>query len=499
MDLQKEKINRTKIIFTRYLYIYQEACLSLVVELLRNKDAKFENVMWWINELYYSGFHDELWYLCIKIYYWFYIDLYPHMEKYIIKQIVEYNKCKKENVLNKEKQLVVKKRIIKLLLSTYKNLFSKRANININTSRNAYHFHIVNSFVEKYYSIEDLTNNIGFKYNKGRKTRFVMNFIKYVEKNGKVELNKERNRKIKCFVEALEKNNIETIYYFTSLYVKEKMCEKLNTFNLLMELYAYISELKNKDTKRVDIYLKRKRQIAEIELCSYINADKYSHIDILIMTLVFNCYNVLHFDCIKDKITFKKHVYVTVNNKCLDVFEGFNLNTFKRETHGFGYTILKHAHRLGHTRKISDEISLFILNRDYYDEDELKEMLWYNWEYYTKGCPLWATRIQEDNGYYNDESKRLLFHEKNIDGYDDDINQQSFYNKYGLEPDEQSQTIQDNILLLNELEETNQLVDLLSFSIEEKECYREKEINNSLFVKLCNKYEIDLNQINFGF
>ena len=89
---------------------------------------------------------------------------------------------------------------------------------------------------------------------------------------------------------------------------------------------------------------------------------------------------------------------------------------------------------------------------------------------------------------------------KKIDNCDDDdTNQQTFYDKYGLEPDEQSQIIQDNILLLNEVDETNNLVDLLSFSTEEKICHREKEINNSLFTKICDKYDIDFNQINFGF
>jgi hypothetical protein len=510
MELNQYK--NPKIIFTRYLYIYQEACASLVVELLRNDDgAEFENVMWWINELYYSGFHDELWCLCLKIYYWFYIDLYPHMEKYIIKQIDTYSKCKKEFVINemdKEKQNVVEKQIIKLLLSTYKNLFTKRTNININTSKNARHYHIVNSIVENYGSNEDITTKVGFKYSKGRKTRFVMNFIKYVEKNGKIELNIERKRKIKGFVEALEKNNIETIYYFTSLYVKEKMCEKMKLFDLLLELYAYISSIKNKDTQSLDIYLSRKRQIVEFDLSSYINPGVVIHIDVLLMIVAFDCYSLFHDLSIEnkkdtlllkkgDKKTIKKHIYVTANNKLLDVFETFNLDKTKRETHG--YRTLKNAHHIGHTRKISDEIALFTLNRDYYDEDELKDILWYNWEYYTKGCPLWVMRIQEANGYYDDASKSVLFHEKRIDGVVDDSNQQTFYDKYGLEPDEQSQIIQDNILLLNELEETNKLVDSLSFSTEEKGCYREKEINNSLFYEICNKYEIEFNQINFGF
>jgi hypothetical protein len=493
-----------KIIFTRYLYIYQEVCASLVVELLRNDEgANFENVLWWINELYYSGFHDELWCLCLKIYYWLYVDLYPNMEKYIMNQINLYINCKKEFVINeknKDNQYIVEKRIIKLLLSTYKNLFTKRTNININTSKNAKHYHVVNSMMEKYGSIEEQTRKMGFKYSKGRKSRFVMNFIKYFEKNEENVLNIERKQKIKGFVEALEKNNVDTIYYFTSLYVQEKICEKMKTFHLLLELYAYISGVKNKDAKQTDIYLKRKRQLAYFELCGYLD-DDIKHMDILLMTVAFDCYNLLHKSIItsdKDqKKISKKHIYVTASSKLIELFEGFNLIKTERET--VGYRLLKEAHQLGHTRKIVDEVAIFTLNRDFYDDEELKSILWYNWDFYTSGCPLWEMRVREANGYYDDASKSVIFKEKEIDGIIDDSNQQLFYSKYGVEPDEQPQCIQDNVLVLNEVEETNKLVGLLSFSIEEKTCNREKGINKSLFVETCNKYDLDLNQINFGF
>lgn len=72
-------------IFTRYLYEKDEVKLSLLMSILkRKKDAVF-----WANELYYSGFKDELKTFLWTIYYDFFATLNPAFNIYLLKQFKE--------------------------------------------------------------------------------------------------------------------------------------------------------------------------------------------------------------------------------------------------------------------------------------------------------------------------------------------------------------------------------------------------------------------------
>ena len=73
----------TEPVLTRYLYIYDEVCLSLQQSLLSR--ASFDEVVFWSNELFSSGYIDELWNLIYKIYYNFYAIIYPKYERKINK------------------------------------------------------------------------------------------------------------------------------------------------------------------------------------------------------------------------------------------------------------------------------------------------------------------------------------------------------------------------------------------------------------------------------
>jgi hypothetical protein len=75
------------IIFTRYLYIKQEVKLSLLVALL-NKNS--EQALFWVDELYYSGFISELLEYIFKIYYDFYASLNGKFETYLLKKAKEF-------------------------------------------------------------------------------------------------------------------------------------------------------------------------------------------------------------------------------------------------------------------------------------------------------------------------------------------------------------------------------------------------------------------------
>jgi len=58
----------------------------------------------------------------------------------------------------------------------------------------------------------------------------------------------------------------------------------------------------------------------------------------------------------------------------------------------------------------------------------------YNWLFYASHSPIWKTRVLEYNGTIDNDKKTVTF------SNDDDL--ENFYDKYGLEPDEQSILIQ---------------------------------------------------------
>jgi len=71
------------LVFTRYLYVKNQAILSLVLSLLKRE----EECIFWAFELYHSGYKKELLDLIVKIYYDFYAVLHPTFEKILFQKI----------------------------------------------------------------------------------------------------------------------------------------------------------------------------------------------------------------------------------------------------------------------------------------------------------------------------------------------------------------------------------------------------------------------------
>lgn len=456
-------MTKSKIILTRYLYIYQEVCGSLFVELLYNKTDNFKRVIFWLSELYYSGFHDEIWSLCLKIYYDYYYVKHPCMEKYILQQIEKYINLHNEfiNSKNYDNQINIENKIIKLILSTYRNLFRKRTTLNYNESMGYIHTHNINSMVEKW---NTKTKYIKIKKYSGRKTNFVKKFIELLnEKYVKYNTNEVQN-----FVVAIEKRNIKYIYYYIALYVTEKY-ESLNLIIMIMlDFYRYICETKNITNKKH--YIKYKKMCIEFKLHNYIdNIKALLQIETIFKTIVIDCYNLLRIGGeYKNSSKIKKNVYIKTTEKENNIFKNTEIDNKNSKS---GYELFKNIKTL----KVCDEITLFNLNRDYYEEKEIKDIIWYNWQYYIYDCPLWNMRIQKNNGYYNE--KKLKFKRET-----DEI---TFNESYGLEMDEQSKEKQQNILLLNEIDEDNELYEKILLNLNKsplkKEISQDIELNDIIY------------------
>ena len=88
MSIHASLNTKSKIVFTRYLYLKDEVELSLLVSLLNKKDE----ALYWAFELYYSGFEEDLFEHLWKIYYDFYYTLNPSFQEYFIKKYKEWLK-----------------------------------------------------------------------------------------------------------------------------------------------------------------------------------------------------------------------------------------------------------------------------------------------------------------------------------------------------------------------------------------------------------------------
>jgi hypothetical protein len=93
-------MTKDQIQFTRYLYIKQEVCLAIIISILN----KSEDALFWIYELYYSGFKQTIINLIWHIYYDFYAILNPGLESYL------YQKTKKiilNNLISNEEAIII--------------------------------------------------------------------------------------------------------------------------------------------------------------------------------------------------------------------------------------------------------------------------------------------------------------------------------------------------------------------------------------------------------
>ena len=100
---------------------------------------------------------------------------------------------------------------------------------------------------------------------------------------------------------------------------------------------------------------------------------------------------------------------------------------------------VSHAHNtLGEHRlfTISQNIGCFKLERRKFD---LNELFWYKWEYYAYKSPLWEERFSKYKIKVNDKKQLIDF--------EDDDELEEFYFRYGYEPDEQKQEIQDKSII----------------------------------------------------
>ncbi len=81
MSSKTQEENFTDFILTRYLYVFDEVGLTFVESLLTHKSL--EETIFWISELYHSGYTQKSWELLWFVYFDFYFVSYPGFIKYL--------------------------------------------------------------------------------------------------------------------------------------------------------------------------------------------------------------------------------------------------------------------------------------------------------------------------------------------------------------------------------------------------------------------------------
>jgi hypothetical protein len=143
---------------------------------------------------------------------------------------------------------------------------------------------------------------------------------------------------------------------------------------------------------------------------------------------------------IKDKLVKGKNFYITISPEEIVQYETIDANKDLR-----AYRILQTACICG----IDDlkHLSLFKLERDKLSKIGVKLVDLYNdkWLYQASFSPLWFDRIKRHRGYVD-------YTKQTVEFVDEDL-QQSFFTKYGYEPDEQPINIKEKSIM--EIEKVN--------------------------------------------
>ena len=137
---------------------------------------------------------------------------------------------------------------------------------------------------------------------------------------------------------------------------------------------------------------------------------------------------------LKEKLVKGKNFYIVVDPEDIIQYETIEATSIRH------YKVLDVARICG----IDDmkHLSLFRLERETLKGIILKDLYFNNWLYHASFSPVWFNRIKKYRGYVDYTCQKVLF-------VDEDM-MQLFYDKYGYEPDEQSQNTTDKCLKHND-------------------------------------------------
>ena len=396
---------------TRYLYNQDEVKLTLIENLLKQKNLK--ECYFWIYEYYQSNSVEDTYNLIYKIYYDFYGLKNPKFEKKI----------------NKYYKLFTRDNDIKYILVIIKNLFKFEKDSTIFLLRTYYSRNLLSLLKSKNVILDN------FKFSNQNQQKLV-NSISQKNKEG-----------IAYYLKKLINDN--NLIELLSKILKNKIIINDNYNKYSQLLFIIISSFKIQSKKKV-FYLKIQNK--EIENVLLTNYKSYNE-----NTMMIKDENYITEWLKKAPIGFdkifpnpKKQIEFVMKQKYKDIEEALgNLWKDKDKVKGKEYDALiffgsilddillkiETPYKIFQNKRlysISDNIGCFNLQRNEYN---LNDIFWYHWEYFAYKSPIWKKRFDKYNINVNDEKQTIEF--KNEDELEE------FYENYGFDPDEQKLDVQE--------------------------------------------------------
>lgn len=376
IEINTKNKNNPKLNLTRYLYAKDEVELSLMFSLIDKKNHTIEESIFWVSELFYSGYIYDLTQLIWKIYYDFYAQYNPKLELYIER-------------VNKN---ILKNFDITSIISLIKTLRVSKCSDNVFSLR---------------ISKEPESFTI-FKNSKGR----IPNWLKKYDKNERLVArlinNLTNNTNNKNNINNNGNNNgnkwQQLIYIIrNNLDYNENINNSYNFVKIIIDVLLSNNSIETKNES-----IEKINQNIEKMWFSISYNDYFHRIIALIVSFITDDnlinYNMFIIKPKQDEIEFIQKL----NNDTNDII---NKRLFP----------------------INKKIGCFTLLRYYYDNDieQLKTEYKLYWEYHASNVPLWIMRFNEHNAYINNNTKELLFMNDEMDNMFD-----KFYSKYQYDLDE---------------------------------------------------------------
>jgi hypothetical protein len=348
--MSKEKY--LNFIFTRYLYEKEEVEIALLLSLLYKKEKE---TLFWVYELYYSGFEQELWNLLWNIFIEFYASSNPGFETYLIKKHKEFIKCSSSN----EREKVG----AGILYCVVQNLFIRPFNMDV--------------FLLK---------------------QIHANFELNIDNSSLSSLNENKDIIEKLFKED---SNLDWEKLLNIIYLKDLDLDLDFCIKFLKDLTEYLN---------LDLQTKCKKILNTFEKTSLFLSSNVPFIDkkTFLLSKILNIYGYFK------KKKMGKNIYVSCDESNeFNMYETINADQVLNLC---AYKILEQV-RIVEIDNLNS-LSLFHLKRDNLFLD-IREAFLNHWLYHASKSPVWLERIHQYKGKVLEEEKKVVFLEEGEGEEDD--------------------------------------------------------------------------------
>jgi hypothetical protein len=337
----------SKVILTRYLYLFDEVGLSFISSLL--KAQTLNESYFWISELYLSGFIEQSWDLIWFVYYDFYYIMNPQFESFI---------CKKATTGD-----------LKSILTVVKNLFKLSSSSQV--------------FITRQYNnnIKDITHIF-----KGKKPNWLMSIpskyhglFRFIDK-------KLYHFAVSSLPDVIEPDLFQAIQTYFKITDEERLLFQAGfTFDGTGTGTGTVADGDSVDEP----------------LCRNQYANDVHKVWAIICLLMF------HPQYIQSATTNKKKIYIACGDGEYDEIIKHHTDPIplSKNNNQQIYKTLE-VKRL---YTIDPICASFKLLRE--NVQDMNTCYWYHWEYYANTCPLWAERFNQYNITIDDESAKITFND----------------------------------------------------------------------------------------